>query len=394
MPIVVHEEDQFIAEARFLEAWMPTADSVLDRLLGARDDATIHVFLATREVHERRFPPRLEDLRALVDAEEPDDEPGARYASAVYAHAATTRTSARHQLPDEVPDGESAIFLDVESIGALAQDCEVSREAMLARVAAHELSHVRRGHISDTPHATYGFIREGDAQRDAWQILAELLGDTHWDRLARGARTAQVRLAASQPGAYRMFGHSSPDSERRFDVREEPLAYAYEPARRLLALTGSRFIEIPAFTSSMTGDPAIGDAVWLTDRELAVGPWVVVGRSAEPSAAHERDLEEIDKEDRRGARPVWLHLRAAEDMCAMRDPSRLPRAPSLLVRELKASERPSLAEADRMDLEVAVQDAAKRWLTDNEAAIDGLAAQGAPEATLAALRHRDPFADV
>jgi hypothetical protein len=226
----------------------------------------------------------------------------------------------------------------------------VPPEAMVARVAVHELSHVYRGHARAVERATHGWLHEGDAQRDAWHVLTSTLTDATWEAVGRWARTGQVRLAARQPPAYGMFGDGGPD--RQDLVERDPIgtmaAWIVQPARAVHILSRETAIEVPFHTAWKA--PGLGDQVWLADERMTSGPWVVVRRSSAPSTLHPRDEREIAlqaKESssyRRGGGPdlAWLTLRPHGNVAGASTVSVSPPSIRFSARQLKDEEHGAL----------------------------------------------------
>lgn len=324
-----YEEAAFPAAHRFLEGWMSAAAPALAQLLGPPVNISepVQVFLSPTETHSSRFPVRASEVLQLIDDDQLDsdaerDEEGllGRFPTEAYAHGVATLAGDTLRLPPSARAGEPAIFLDLQRIETLAARLDVPFEALLGRTAVHELSHVVRGHVTDNPGVTHGYVREGDAQRDTWQVLADLLADPFHARMARNARTAQIRLAELQPSAYRRFGHASPDRHISASASlEEPDEWVILPARDLLPLTREPIIEVPLImTLAALGTPVEGDEVYLLGEGLIVGPWIVVDRTQEPYRPHPADVRAI--ETRQGKSDYrYLHLRPAPKLMATAD---------------------------------------------------------------------------
>lgn len=324
-----YDEAGFDAAQRFLERWMPAAASELTHFLGSPRSLAepLQVFLSPTPLHNQRFPSQSADVIELIDPDDVetndrhDTESLAQlFQSTDYAHGITTRTDASLRLPQSVTLDQPAIFLDIETIDWLSEELGVPFESLLGRTAVHELSHVLRGHISSNV-VTHGYVQEGDAQRDAWQVLADLMADPFFVRTARAGRVAQVRLAERQPSAYRRFGHAAPDRySHGSNLLEAPRNWITRPARKILPLTQQSIIEIPiSLTSAALGTPALGDAVYLQGDDLIVGPWIVIDRTAHPHREHRADMNAIearDKANRSEGRYEWLQLRPSHDLKA------------------------------------------------------------------------------
>jgi hypothetical protein len=138
-------------------------------------------------------------------------------------------------------------------------------------------------------------------------------------RLAAEGRTAQVRLAEKQPGAYQKFGLSSPETGRWAPTNVTPSVWVLTPTRETRVLAQRDVIETPVMSSNL-GSPQIGDRVVLVSKELAAGEWVIVGiaeASEVQSTADSRALEAMARTGDRSAKsPRWLHLRQQEQMTA------------------------------------------------------------------------------
>ena len=327
----IHAEGDFRAMEVFLSRFLPDAGRVLGRHLGRDADGEVHVILSSTGAHEARFPPRSKELLELLDvgtAEElagGQDDLGQRaqenFPRWLYGHGVATRVQPAHAAPRAAAVGALAIYLDVETIEALANRLGVSLEGMLATVAVHELSHIVRGHADDGERATHGWLKEGDAQRDAWHVLTEMLSDDRWRTPARFGRIAQVRASAEQPPAYRQFAVSS--AERLSLARHQPVGatrcWAIRPQREVWRMMHEGFVETPLAISRRM--PAAGDRVYLHDMNLVAGPWFVTAVTPEPLTAHPLDLRAVQRMERAhtyGTPPafVWLQLRAANTLKA------------------------------------------------------------------------------
>lgn len=254
MTFKIHEEAPFPGATAVLRQWLPEADASLRSILGSVGGSEdVHVVLSTSQRHERRFPPRSELLQALFSQAElqeldpPEAGNGASplqalYEARLYLHGVTVVATAEHAFPAAVPVGADVIALDLPTIMRISEELGVPAEAMLARVALHELSHVRRQHArSPRAGTTHGYIREGDAQRDAWETLGLLLNDADVGNVARNGRRAQARLAAERIPQLRPHKLGSPSvagtppdltSQLACTASQESAAPQRAPARR------------------------------------------------------------------------------------------------------------------------------------------------------------------
>lgn len=220
--------------------------------------------------------------------------------------------------------GAHGIYLDVQTIEDLAVTLDVPVEGMLAKVAAHELSHVFRGDadLADSP--THGWFSERDAQRDAWHVHAELIPDDALRRPARFGRFAQIRAADDQPAAYRQFPATPADWSSL--ARQQPVgstnSWTLMPVRDVRELIVDRFVEIPV--SDSVNLPVTCDTVYLRDREFVAGPWFVAAIGSEALLEQPRELHFIEHRARSAGfgqkAPTfkWLRLRAARSLRAGR----------------------------------------------------------------------------
>jgi len=320
----LHLEDDFESAATFVTSWLETALPALSQTLGvAGPEGGLHVVLSSTDRHRTRFPIRDEEVQALSGPydEEPIGDPRSGVLGQAFAHGVATRARALLHLPTGVPAGSAVICIDVPTVTELAEELGVTTEAMLARVLVHEGSHVLRGHI-DGGGVTHGYIREGDAQSDAWQLLTDLLATDEHASLARDARVAQVRLAARQPPAYRRFGAGAPDTGRWMEDAPSPNVWVVRPSRAVLVLAQYEIVEVPVLLSGRAGRPRTGDRVVLADREFAVGEWVVMATSPASHASHPRDVRtvaRVESEVCPGGQPpqwLWLHLRRTREAVA------------------------------------------------------------------------------
>jgi hypothetical protein len=316
--LLVHDECSDAAAKVFLDGFLPATAHGMAQRLGVAAAEPLHVVLSDRATHEWRFPPRIEELLSVIDAEEAEQssesELSERYTRVLYAHGVATRARSRHQPPSDVVVGEPVIYLDVESIREAAGEVKVPEEAMLGRVAAHELAHVLRDHITsgiDTP--VHGWLAEGDAQRDAWLALTEGLADPKWSAVARQARAAQVRLASVQPPAYDRFD-ASPEERRALagpGGLPDASTWLVRTPRELFGAISASVIEVPLTSGVQL--PVPGDTVYIRGI-FDVGPWVVVGVSASSRLADAADEAAVRRAERdaspyrRSDAPVWIQL--------------------------------------------------------------------------------------
>lgn len=201
-----NEIDDIPAEV-FLAWWMPMVDARLSSYLGM-GLGDVNVILDVHQKHKARFPPM--PAPELWKPENP------HRSQLIYRFAVATCELPTVEAPAGIEDGEDSIYVDLNYVDRLALELGVSREAMLAPVAAHELSHLMRGHHTDpSPHRR--FLQEGDAQRDANAILrtfepaASSVSESSFagalGPFVDEAIRAQQELAVEQPDAYRNFPH-------------------------------------------------------------------------------------------------------------------------------------------------------------------------------------------
>lgn len=297
----IHDEGGFAAAKAFLEGWLPKVDAHLSRLLGLpnRPDA-VHVFLSDRKTHELRFPRREQELLLNAGGDQPVQDIPIR--TETYAHGVAHLTSSSLNLPPGIPDGESAIFLDCETLGGIANELKLDYEPVLGRTTIHELSHIVRGHVSADGARTHGFAREGDAQRDAWAVTGSMLTSPDTRATALAGRAAQVRLADRQPRAYTMFGNDSADRYHWHHEDPEAAVLLVRTPRNLLAVLKEDIVEVPVRTLG-SPVPEVGDLIYLAeereDRDYFVaGPWVVLNRVDEAVSLSKRDRDEVAKIER------------------------------------------------------------------------------------------------
>jgi hypothetical protein len=329
-PFVIHDEAGNRATEAFFAEFLPAVRKVMAQHLGTEPPWPLHVVLSDHRTHAGRFPPAADELLELLDPSEAAEvstnslgleAARRRYESASYAHGAVTRVDARHGAPSAAPVGDLAMYLDVESIAALATEMDVLPEGLLGRVATHELSHVFRGHADGPGTATHGWLAEGDAQRDAWEVLTELLRDSDWAPVARWGRIAQARLAARQPPAYRQFdlGGAERAGLRHDEVIDPPGRWVVHPPRKVFRLVREGAVEIPV--SAVLQSPAIADQVYLRDHDMVAGPWVVVARCEAARLGHPKDRDAVERyiadyPSGAGGRITWLQLRPVEPLAA------------------------------------------------------------------------------
>jgi hypothetical protein len=317
----------------FLDDFVVVAGSCLSLELGVVPSAPVHVVISDERKHRDRFPPRSDEDAAMRPQTETacGSDGGAAlqgYDRSAYAHGIATVVDRRHDPPALATLGDSAIYLDIETIESLAERTGVATEAMLARVVAHELSHVFRGHATGSARAVHGWLEEGDAQRDAWWTLNCLLPDPTWSRVARWGRVAQARLSREQPPAYQQFGADEPDLNALIvhDPLDESSSWISRPPRRVFRLVHSMAIEIPAEIRPRDAHRTIiGDYFYLADGHMTAGPWALVAKTPAPKFQHPLDLAAVERERDKvkgTAQPApqfeWLHLRRVEPMKASR----------------------------------------------------------------------------
>ena len=100
--------------------------------IGRPGNGIVYVMLSDHLTHERRFPRRREEIVSLLDsdqrAELATDPRGLEaaaddaYSRSLYGHGVATRVRLEHAAPQAAMPGESAIYLDVETIDALADE--------------------------------------------------------------------------------------------------------------------------------------------------------------------------------------------------------------------------------------------------------------------------------
>lgn len=270
---------------------MPVAQRRLAEHLGPMTVEPVTVVLSDAATHAARFPPTLEELVRVLGpgpAEEARQDPegfSATYARSTYALGVATRTPPTQHQVAGVASGELTIYVDVETIEQRAGEMAVDVQSLLAAVLAHELAHCRRGHADiGLASPTHGWLEEGDAQRDAWQVLTSLLADEGWAAVAYEGRAAQLRLANDQPPAYQQFAAGS--SERAAlggtVALPERGTWLLQPARAVFRLVAQGAVEVPALRSDDGETPRVGDRVYLHDAEMLAGPWTLVALADQP----------------------------------------------------------------------------------------------------------------
>jgi hypothetical protein len=321
MRLAIHDERGDPAAEAFLTEFLPSVGASMATRLGIALTGEVNVILSTRVVHEQRFPPRAHEAVEVLDRFNPEEsraDPAAvaaRYPRQTYAHGIATKVHPQHTPPSNATVGAAGIYLDMDSIEALAAEADVLFEGMLGRVVAHELAHVLRGHIDGSDRVVHGWVAEGDAQRDAWHALTESLADPTWTGIARWGRAAQVRLARHQPPAYSQFYASQ--AERQALGLHQPFqgpdAWLVTPPRAVYILVHEGVVETPIVGARQA--PVPGDAVHFLDFDMVAGPWVVTATARESRLSHPEDLKAVKRKqadkpsylDRRAT--VWLSLR-------------------------------------------------------------------------------------
>lgn len=407
MEIRIHNECTHPTAEEFLAGgFVDAAARSLASHLGRLPSGPVHVVLSDRPTHEQRFPPRAGEVLELEDLSEiPEDqreELAQRYAWSSYAHGVTTHAAAWQDPPAEVADGDLILYLDVESIESLSQELDVLFEGLLGRVAVHELSHAVRGHATEHGRATHGWFREGDAQRDAWHVLTDLLMDPPWAAVARWARAAQVRLADRQPSAYRWFECDWVERSRLAGEapQDPPNAWISQPPRAVFVLARGGLVEVPVADAAhrILGAPSVGDKVYLGDGSMVAGPWVVVASRNESRGRHPRDqtaIERYAKELRVKPSIMWLSLRQERGMFAALK-SDVRRGSTLSARKLERREVAQLEMQLTEPAERLVETVARREIEGREASAAEIAemlktaGQPVPEGL---FREIDPFND-
>lgn len=377
LDLVIHNECGHATAEEFLDGFLGPVVHALASHLGRAPTGPAHVVLSDRLSHERRFPPKPEEVLELEDLTEiPEDErdrAAQRYTWSLYAHGVTTHAAAWQLPPEGVTEGDLCVYLDVESIESISEELQVLFEGMLGRVAAHEFSHAIRGHATEDGRATHGWYREGDAQRDAWHVLTDLLTDPSWEGIARWGRAAQVRLANRQPAAYRFFESDWSERARLANhaPHEPPSAWIMKPPRAVFVVANCGLVEVPVADAarSILGAPSIGDHVYLSDASMVAGPWVVVGATRQSRASHPKDqaaVERYGKELRAKPQILWLRLRQQRGMVAALE-SDVRSEGGLSARRLKQDELAWLAEKLRTPAAEVVADVARGVVEDHRA---------------------------
>lgn len=287
MDFQFHDEGGFEAEATFLDTWLPAAAVVLEGTIGTSSLDSLNVVLSTNAQHSDRFPPDLNEARALSQGDDDPDDAVLVARSASYAHGVARCAETSMNPPQGIAAGEPTIWLDLDAIQRLASDLRVSLLSVLAGTAVHELSHIWRGHITDQG-STHGFQNEGDAQRDAWAVLGRMLAADRWSAIARQARVAQARLAPHQPRAYQLFGFDSADRYRPDLVAAAAAQFAMPSELHLpRLLTASEAIaEVAVKAPKADPTPHEGDELWLTFKDVIFGPWTVLAVRSDATVPH------------------------------------------------------------------------------------------------------------
>ena len=188
------------------------------------------------------------------------------------------------------------------------------------------LSHVFRGHPSALARVTHGWLCEGDAQRDAFHVLTQMLADRRWTKLAREARAAQVKLSSRQPPAYRQFPVSESERMRlaTYTARDHADHWIVTTPRLLEDSAFECPFEVPVIVDGRSGAPVPGDTVYIIDGGDVVGPWIVLARTGVSLASHQSDANAVERScpagpasvsARRPPPPVeWLQLRPLTEL--------------------------------------------------------------------------------
>jgi hypothetical protein len=309
----IHNEGGFAAAEAFLIGWLSKADTHLGLLLGLPNPpSVVHVFLSDRATHEQRFPEREEEKLLDAGGEQPSEEILVR--SRFYAHGVAHLTASSLGIPAGIPDGAPGIFLDCETIGEIADELGLELEPVLGGTAIHELSHIVRGHATSDGSRTHGFVREGDAQRDAWAVKGAMLAAPSTRATALAGRAAQVRLARNQPRAYTMFGYDSADRHHWLHNEPERTTHLIRTPRNLLAVVKEDIVVLPV-RPVLRPVPEVGDLIYLAEKRddgdfFVVGPWVVLNHEPEATVMADTDRQEVEKADRerRGGRSSFEYL--------------------------------------------------------------------------------------
>lgn len=231
---------------------------------GSEPPAIVKVLLSDTATHDARFPPRVEPALGEPD---PEDPHGGPTLGAIFTLGVTTTGAGVTNRPPGVADDDLVIALNLERLSAGHRGC--GPDAAIAETFIHETAHVwqRIAELTGT-----AWFREGDAQRTTWEVLKRLVRDlTHRD-LARRAQTMMLRLAPSQPAAYRTFPY---DPTHYYRVQHGPL-----PDRSSWMVQTADLHQSVDRQSSVVVPDAIqfGDTVYLSDSEQYIGPFVVTER--------------------------------------------------------------------------------------------------------------------
>jgi hypothetical protein len=184
--------------------------------------------------------------------------------------------------------------------------------SLLADILVHELAHCCRGHAdARAASPSHGWLEEGDAQRDAWQVLTDLLTDDLWEAVAYEARAAQIRLAAIQPPAYRQFAVAGPEWAALSVAVLVPnrRTWIVHPARRVFRLVREHNVEVPITLPREAATPRVGDRVYLQDDEMLGGPWTLVAVDDRPRIGRLPDVQAARSSWRSA---TWWQLRAGQ----------------------------------------------------------------------------------
>jgi hypothetical protein len=369
----MHDELGEPGFAAFASNWLSAVDRALARHLGRREHDAIDVVLSPAALHAERFPRSRDALVDVLDegtaleADQDREATLAAYPPSTYALGVATRVRVAHRPPELAVQGRQAIYVDVETVVEVSQRLRVDPEALLAQVLAHELSHCYRGHGEELPATPiHGWLAEGDAQRDAWYVLTELLGDPEWMSMVRAGRAAQARLALEQPPAYRHFPITA--SEQHALTACEPMpdrqSWVVRPARKVFRLVHYGQVEVPASVARGV-QPRTGDFVYLQDDAMIAGPWIPQAATDHTRIRHREDMRAASQLYRK---PVWLQLRPSARMVAS-PVDELPAASSELL-DVSAADREMtsklLRPADQLAQELAEADRVQTigWILD------------------------------
>jgi hypothetical protein len=325
MSIHIVEETPCPWAAAFLPRWIEAVCEVLWQRLGRHPDGDVHIVLSNHAQHEHRFPERGSEQSVLNNGlSECPEGRLSHLGEDAYAFGIATRANSKQQLPPSVPPGAHVIYLDIETIeGKIAPELSVTPIGMLGAATAHELSHVFRDVAVVHQNATHGWIGEGDAQRDAWDVLNRLLITDEFAVLAREAKAAQIRLSTEQPAAYQRFPVGW--EERNLLSGPGPVSehqtWLVQPSRDMsvLAAAPRDVIGLPLIAASSM--PRTGDHLYLTDNHLVAGPWIVLDVSDPPLVEHKKDVSAATSAAKKGKRIVWVHLHRAAEFTGAKETS-------------------------------------------------------------------------